>query len=200
MWHIYHVVFRTVQLFPIHILKSVFVDVFITPQGIIWLRNLNILYIFKFHHWTKLTKSGEDSPPVHPPPPPQRGGGGGDAPFGNCTKKRRVGTTITHLYTPYCTEVTSLCSPLAIEGRVIQRWKMYYNKNYIKRHFFIKKRERINHTQLEILGDTIFFYKMDNAECRNTNRVVNVNLLHYHKLCETYLGVCICTIIRITRS
>ena len=66
------------------------------------------------HHRTKLKKSGEDSPPV-PPPSPQRGVGE-DASFENCAKKRRVGTTIAHLYTPYCTEVTSLCAPIAIEG------------------------------------------------------------------------------------
>ena len=66
------------------------------------------------HHRTKLTKSGENSPPV-PPPPPQRGGGE-DNPFENCAQKRRVGTTNANLYTPFCTDVTSLCFPLAIEG------------------------------------------------------------------------------------
>ena len=67
------------------------------------------------HHRTKLTKSGEDSPPISPPPP-QRGGGGEDAPFENCAKKCRVGTKPAYLSTPYCTEVTSLWAPLEIEG------------------------------------------------------------------------------------
>ena len=49
-------------------------------------------------------------------PPPQRGGGGEDAPFENCAKKRRIGTTNVNLYTPFCTDVTSLCALLAIEG------------------------------------------------------------------------------------
>ena len=38
---------------------------------------------------TKLTKLGEDSPPVPSPPLPR--GGGEEAPFENCAKKRRVG-------------------------------------------------------------------------------------------------------------
>ena len=68
------------------------------------------------HHRTKLTESGEEYPPSLPPPPQRGGGGGEDATFGNYAKKRRVGTKIAHLYTPYCREVTSLCAPLAIEG------------------------------------------------------------------------------------
>ena len=69
------------------------------------------------HHQTKLKTSGEDSPPV-PPPPTTKGGGVEDAPIENCAKKRRVGTTIAHLYTPSFTEVTSLWAPLAIEGHI----------------------------------------------------------------------------------
>ena len=53
-------------------------------------------------------------PPV-PPPPPQRGKGE-DAPFENCAKKRRVGRNSAHLFTPFCTEVTSLCTPLEKGG------------------------------------------------------------------------------------
>ena len=67
------------------------------------------------HHRTKFTESGEKYPPVPPPPPPQRGRGE-DAPIENCAKKRRVGMIPAHLFTPYCTEVTSLCAPLEIEG------------------------------------------------------------------------------------
>ena len=67
------------------------------------------------HHRTKLTESGEESPPV-PPPPHRKGGWGEDAPFKNCAKKLCVGTTNAILYTPFCTDVTSLCAPLAIEG------------------------------------------------------------------------------------
>ena len=59
-------------------------------------------------------ESGEKSPPV-PPPPPQRGKGE-DAPSENCAKKWRVGKKYVHLFTPYCTEVTSLCVPLEIGG------------------------------------------------------------------------------------
>ena len=66
------------------------------------------------HHRTKLTESGETSPPV-PPPPPQRGKGE-DAPSENCAKKRRVGKNYVHHFTPYCMEVTSLCVPLEIGG------------------------------------------------------------------------------------
>ena len=66
-------------------------------------------------HRMKVTKSGENSPPVPPPPPPQRGRGE-EAPIKNCAKKRRVRTNPAHLSTPYCTEVTSLCAPLEIEG------------------------------------------------------------------------------------
>ena len=66
------------------------------------------------HYQKKFTESGEKSLPV-PPPPPQRGRGE-DAPFENCTKKRRVGRISAHLFTPYCTEVTSLCAPLEIGG------------------------------------------------------------------------------------
>ena len=66
------------------------------------------------HHQTKFKKSGENYPPV-PPPPPQRRRGE-EAPIENCAKKRRVGTNTAHLSTPYCTEVTSLCAPLEIEG------------------------------------------------------------------------------------
>ena len=50
-----------------------------------------------------------------PPPPPQRGKGE-DAPSENCAKKRRVGRKYVHLFTPFCTEVTSLCAPLEIGG------------------------------------------------------------------------------------
>ena len=66
------------------------------------------------HHRTKYTESGEISPPV-PPPPPQRGKGE-DAPSENCAKKRHVGRKYVHLFTPFCTEVTSLCAPLEIGG------------------------------------------------------------------------------------
>ena len=66
------------------------------------------------HHRTKLTESGEKSPPV-PPPPPQRGKGE-DAPSENCAKKRRVGKNYVHLFTLYCMEVTSLCVLLEIGG------------------------------------------------------------------------------------
>ena len=48
--------------------------------------------------------------------PATKGGGGKDSPFENCAQKRRVGTTNANLYTPFCTDVTSLCAPLAIEG------------------------------------------------------------------------------------
>ena len=44
------------------------------------------------------------------------GGGVEDAPFENCAKKRRVGTTNAILYTPFFTDVTSLCAPLSLEG------------------------------------------------------------------------------------
>ena len=39
-------------------------------------------------------------------------------PIENCAKKRRVGRISAHLFTPYCTEVTSLCAPLEIEGQI----------------------------------------------------------------------------------
>ena len=41
---------------------------------------------------------------------------GEDASFENCVKKQHVGTTNVNLYTPFCTDVTSLCAPLASEG------------------------------------------------------------------------------------
>ena len=43
-------------------------------------------------------------------------GGGEDAPFENRAKKRCVGTINVNIYTPCCTDVTSLGVPLAIEG------------------------------------------------------------------------------------
>ena len=46
---------------------------------------------------------------------PTAKGGGEDIPFENCTKKRRVGTTNASLYTPFCTDVTSVIAPIAIE-------------------------------------------------------------------------------------
>ena len=66
------------------------------------------------HHRTKFTASGEISPPV--PPPPSQRGEGEDAPVNNCAKKRRVGRISAHLFTPFCTEVTSLCASLEIGG------------------------------------------------------------------------------------
>ena len=45
-------------------------------------------------------------------------GGGGGHPLRKLRKKRRVGTKIAHLYTLYCTEVMSLCAPLAIEVHI----------------------------------------------------------------------------------
>ena len=39
-------------------------------------------------------------------------------PFENHAKKRRVGTLNVNLYTPCCTDVTSLCAPLALEGHI----------------------------------------------------------------------------------
>ena len=71
------------------------------------------------HHWITLTKSGEESPPV-PPPPTAKGGGGEDTLFKNCAKKRRVGTTKANLYTPFFTDMTSLCAPLEIEGHTYE--------------------------------------------------------------------------------
>ena len=68
-----------------------------------------------FYHRTALTKSGDESPPV-PPPPTAKGEGGEDTPFENSAKKRRVGTTNANLYTPFCTDVTSVIAPLTIEG------------------------------------------------------------------------------------
>ena len=76
--------------------------------------NQDFYTVVPLHHWTKLTKSGEYSPPV-PPPIPQMGGGK-DTPIENCAKKRRVGTTNANIYTPFCTDVTSLCAPLEIVG------------------------------------------------------------------------------------
>ena len=49
-------------------------------------------------------------------PPHHKGGKGEDAPFKNCAKKRRVGRNSAHLFSLYCTEVTSLCAPLEIGG------------------------------------------------------------------------------------
>ena len=66
------------------------------------------------HHQKKLKNREKILPPFLPPQ--HKGGGGEDAPFENCAKKQRVGTKPAHLSTPYCTEVTSLCAPLAIEG------------------------------------------------------------------------------------
>ena len=68
------------------------------------------------HHQTTPTESVEESPSV-PPASPQKGRGE-DAPFENCAEKWRVGTINVNLYTPCCTDVTSLCAPLAIEGHV----------------------------------------------------------------------------------
>ena len=68
------------------------------------------------HHRTTLTKSGEESPPRSSPPTAKGGGGGEDTPFENCAKKRRVGTTNANIYTPFCTDVTSVIAPLEIEG------------------------------------------------------------------------------------
>ena len=49
------------------------------------------------------------------PPPPQRGGGE-ETPFENCAKERHLSTTNANMYTPFCTDVTSVIAPLAIEG------------------------------------------------------------------------------------
>ena len=68
------------------------------------------------HHRTRLTKSGENSPPVPPPPTAKGGRGGEDTPFENCAKKRRVGTTNSTLYALFCTVVTSVTAPLEIGG------------------------------------------------------------------------------------
>ena len=66
------------------------------------------------HHQTKYTESGEKSPPV--PLPPPRNWKGEDVSSENCAKKRRVGKNYIHLFTSYCTEVTSLCAPLESGG------------------------------------------------------------------------------------
>ena len=59
-------------------------------------------------------KIGRRFPPRYSPPTTK--GGEWRLPLRKLRQKRRVGTTIAHLCTPYCTEVTSLCAPLAIEG------------------------------------------------------------------------------------
>ena len=74
------------------------------------------------HHQTTRNKSGEESPHV-PSPPPQRGRGE-DTPFENCAQKRRVGATNANIYTPFCTDVTSVISPLAIEGHTDEDGKI----------------------------------------------------------------------------
>ena len=70
--------------------------------------------MFPLHHRTRLTKLGENSPPV-PPPLPQREGGE-DTTIENCAKKRRVGTTNATLHAPFCTVVTSVTALLEIGG------------------------------------------------------------------------------------